>query len=119
MKEIRDVLSKEIPSEFETNEESFTSLLREIEAFKTLQRKTKRMCLDVIPKNIKTTKKTCDTISISWDAAGCDCFYEAEIESGGAQNTFQSFKPDYTFSGLNIDTEYHIRVRTVMPLKEK
>ena len=119
MKEIRDVLSKEIPSEFETNEESFTSLLREIEAFKTLQRKTKRMCLDVIPKNIKATKKTCDTISISWDAAGCDCFYEAEIESGGAQNTFQSFKPDYTFSGLNIDTEYHIRVRTVMPLKEK
>ena len=36
--EIGEVLSKEIPSEFETNEESFTSLLREIEAFKTLPR---------------------------------------------------------------------------------
>ena len=113
--EIESILSKEIPSNFGPSEESFFSLLKEIESFKSWERKTKRMLLDLIPQNLKCTDVTWNTITVSWDAfdLSSDPFYEIELRSSSTKNVYHSTKTQYTFTGLKPETDYHIRVRTI------
>ena len=113
--EVQSILSKEIPRNFGPSEESFCSLLKEIESFKSWERKTKRMLLDLIPQNLKCADITWDSIIISW---GCvkfdsDSLFEIELRSSATKTVYHSTKMEYTFTGLKSGTKYHIRVRTI------
>lgn len=122
--EIRKILAKRVPEDFGPDEESFRSLLEEIDSFKSWKRKTRKEsrlnCFDLIPKNLKCTSITCDSITLSWNKIDCDCFYEIETKSlTSVKGIYHSFDTEYTITGLNPTTEYHIRVRTVMSQNSK
>ena len=111
--EIESILSKEIPRNFGPSEESFFSLCREIESFKSWE---KKMTLtDLIPQNLRYTDVTWDTITVLWDAFDLDSisFYEIELRSSSTKNVYHSAKTQYTFSGLDSGTKYHICVRAI------
>lgn len=112
---IRSLLNNSFPTEFGPSERSFRSICKEIESLKSWEGPSeKRPCLDLVPKNIRYSNVTSSRFSILWDGVEEDCIYEVEIKSPiGPEITYSSCKPEYTFSGLEPNTEYKVRVRTI------
>ena len=112
--EIRSILSKEIPSNFGPSEESFRSLLKEIESFKSWETK-KVNPFDLIPQNLKCTNVTWNTITVTWNTPNSDSipFYEIELRTSGSKSVYHTTQTQHTFTGLKPETDYHIRVCTV------
>ena len=64
------------------SEESFHSLLKEIEKFKTWRKKEIGSVTYLpIPRNFKLIKVTCDSITLSWDYIDRSCVYVVEKKS--------------------------------------
>ena len=111
---VKKILSQKVPKSFGPDEESFRSLLKEIDSFKTWEKKGHDL-LDSVPKNIRVTEVSWDAISLAWDDADRACFYEVEIKSlPTMKNVYNTTDPEYTLSGLKPKTEYYVRVRAVM-----
>ena len=120
--EVKAILEKEVPYDFGPGEEAFCSLCKEIESFKTWRKEKeeeeeekKTSPFDLIPKNLKCTNVTSDTISLLWDDVNCDCFYEVEVKSlPTVQNIYHSFESKLTLCEVKPETEYYVRVRSVI-----
>ena len=114
---IKSILLRSVPTNFGPDEERFYSLLKEIDALKSWNRKKKKEVnlFDSIPQNLKAKTVTCDSISVMWDEKKCDCFYEVELRSSLSpiENIYHSQKHEYTFCGLVPGTDYSIRVCTI------
>ena len=121
--DIKAILSRGIPSNFGPSEESFYSLLREIESFKSWRTEPQSLS-DSIPKTLECIRVTHDSITLAWDHVNFFCSYEIEITPstpllGSSTNRHRTFKSGLTLCGLKPDTGYSIRIRTVAPHKEK
>ena len=111
--ELKEVLNGTIPQAFGPSEDSFCSLIKEIELFKSW-RKKKMVCLDLIPQNLKCTRVTCDAATFSWDAvSGCECFYMVEIRSPSTTETYNTQTTEFTVRGLESQTNYIVRAGAI------
>ena len=118
--EVRSILSKEIPSNFGPSEESFCSLLKEIESFRSWQKKKKNeekiSPFKLIPQNLRCTSLTSSSATLMWDKVDCDCIYEIGLKAvslGSDEMVYNSFEPTLTLHDLEQETKYFIHVRTV------
>ena len=111
--EIRSVLAKEIPSGFGPDEDSFRFFLKEIEGFEGWRGRIKRS--ELTPRNVRAVEIKSKSITFAWDNIGKECFYEIESWSSPSElKTYRSPKPECALLGLEPETEYHARVRTVL-----
>ena len=121
--EIQFIKSVEIPTDFGPTKESFLTLCDEIETFESWRDKSKKKkkkgegeqtWSDLIPKNIKCTKISCGSVSISWDAIDEDFSYEVKVEpSPPVRNRYCSDKAELTLHELEQNTKYTICVRSM------
>ena len=114
--EVKKVLSKPVPQEFGPSEDSFCSLVKEIESFKSWKKKKELSCFDLIPQKLRCSWATCDAFSLSWDAVtgcGCEYFYKVKVKSSTSTETYNSQTPELTVRGLEPETAYTVRVRAV------
>ena len=117
--EINKIMSRDVAKDFGPDGYSFSSLLEEIESFKSWRKRSKKdtplNCFELIPKNLRCSDVASDSITIAWDKVDCDCFYEIETKSlSTVKSIYHSSETEYTISGLNPSTEYFIRVRTIV-----
>ena len=116
--ELKEILGMEVPRSFGPDEESFYTLCKEIDSFKSWQEKRKRMCIDplqMIPKNLKCGNITSNSATLTWDNVECDCIYEIGLKSPTLPEEviYNSFEPQFALQDLEPETKYVIRVRTV------
>ena len=103
--EVRSVLARGVPKEFGPSEESYRSLLEEIEAFKSWREKAIS-----VPFNVRVTGTTRDSITLTWDAVYRASLYQIEVDGS---NSVLSTTNAFTKTEFLADTEHNFRVRAV------
>ena len=109
--EVRSVLDKGVPKDFGPSEESFLSLCREIEAFKSWRAKKEEKPSVSAPSNVRVENTTQDSITIVWNDDWRAMSYQ--IEADGGKSLERVTKNTFTKRGLLPDTEHTFRVRAV------
>ena len=110
--EVREVLEKEIPQFFGPSEESFYSLCREIESFKSWRAKKKEeKPIIPVPSNISANAVTQDSITLTWDDDWRASSYQIEVDGSKILERF--FVNTFSKGGLFPDTEHTFRVRAL------
>ena len=108
--EVRNVLEKGVPQDFGPSKESFCSLLKEIEAFKSWRVKEEKPSV-AAPSNVRVEGTTQDSITLAWNDDWRAISYQIEMDGSGPLDRVLTNK--FTMSGLLLDTEHTFRVRTV------
>ena len=109
--EVRSVLEKEIPQDFGPSEESFLSLCREIEAFKSWRVKKEEKPSVAAPSNVRVESITQDSITLTWNDDWRAMSYQVEVD--GSKSLDRVTTNTFTKRGLLPDTEHTFRVRAV------
>ena len=104
--EVRSALARGVPKDVGPSEESFCSLLKEIDAFVSWREKAV-----LVPSNITTKSTTWDSSTLVWDAVEGASFYQIEMD--GSKSWDASTENTFTKRGLLADTEHSFRVRAV------
>ena len=107
--EVRSVLENRIPENFGPSEESFFSLCREIEAFKSWR--TKKEEKPSVPPNIRVKSTLQDSITFAWDGIEGVSVYQIEVD--GSKFWEASTTNTFTQKELLPDTEHTFRIRAV------
>ena len=81
--EVRSVLGKGIPKDFGPSEESFLSLLREIEAFKSWRVKKEEKPGVAASSNVRVESTTQDSITLAWNDDWRAKSYQIEVDGAG------------------------------------
>ena len=109
--EVRSVLDKGVLQDFGPSEESFLSLLREIEAFKSWRAKKEEKPSVATPSNVSVESTTQDSITLAWDAVEGASSYQIEVDGG--KSLERATKNTFTKKGLLSETKHTFRVRAV------
>ena len=104
--EVRSALARGVPKDVGPSEESFCSLLKEIDAFVSWREKAV-----LVPSNITTKSTTWDSSTLVWDAVEGASFYQIEMD--GSKSWDASTENTFTKRGLLAGTEHSFRVRAV------
>ena len=104
--EVKSALAKGVPKDFGPSEESFRSLLKEIEAFKLWREKVAST-----PRNVSVQSATQDSITLTWNAVEGASFYQIEVDGG--KSLERALTNTFTKRGLPAETEHSFRVRAV------
>ena len=79
--EVRRALARGIPKDIGPSEESFCSLVKEIEAFKSWRAKAEKPSVPTL-SSISVQSVTQDSITLTWDAAEGASSYQIEVDGG-------------------------------------
>ena len=109
--EVRSVLDKGVPQDFGPSEESFLSLCREIEAFKSWRVKKEEKPSVAAPSNVRVESTTQDSITLAWNDDWRAMSYQIEVDGG--KSLERVLTNIFTTGSLLSDTEHAFRVRSV------
>ena len=109
--EVRSILDKGIPQDFGPSEESFLSLLREIEGFKSWRAKKEEKPSVSAPSNVSVESTTQDSITLAWNDDWRASSYQVEMDGGKSLDRVTT--NSFTKRGLLPDTEHTFKVRAV------